>query len=258
MSPEIDLYLVIISAILTLLFLVATIISLLFIYQSRQVRNRIEMKHIRDTYENAILATQLEIKEQTLHTIGQEIHDNVGQLLSLAHLTLSSIDVTQPESAKAKIENTIILIGKSVSDLRDLSRMLDPHSVRKQSLRECLSAELIRLEKTGRYRTQLEIAGAEFQIDDARKLITYRIIQEALTNVIRHSQATLVQASMTFSSGCEITIRDNGVGFDCLHMPEMGSGLRNMQTRARLMQGDLHVLSEPGNGTLIQLTIPRL
>jgi two-component system NarL family sensor kinase len=125
METNYDIYVMIIGVTVVLLILICFIVSFLFIYKNRQVRHQMEVKGIQEKYNQEILKTQLEIKEQTLKNISEEIHDNVGQVLSLAVVNLSAIDFNDVSKAESRVESISVLVKKAVSDLRNLSKTLD-------------------------------------------------------------------------------------------------------------------------------------
>ncbi len=250
-----DIYLVIISSTIVLLLALATIISLLFFYQNRQVRNKNEIRLVKEHYEREILKTRLEMRERTLKSISQEIHDNVGQVLSLANLILSSLELEDNDTLKEKIENVMQLVSKSINDLRNISKMMDPENIARQGLSACLQFELSLLEKTGAFVTRFEQVGEEVQIESSKLLLIYRIIQETINNVIKHSKATKLDLIIGFGDSLVISIQDDGIGYDP-KSDSQGSGMRNMKSRAELISGKIGVESKFGLGTKITLEVP--
>jgi signal transduction histidine kinase len=100
-------------------------------------------------------------------------------------------------------------------------------------------------------------------LDDAPKIATFRIIQEALNNIIKHAEAKIVHIDLTFEEkGMHIKVRDDGCGFDLEHLKQVQTssrpalGLAGMQERAVLLGGSVHIQSKPGQGTLIEASIP--
>lgn len=255
MNNAADIYLTIFSVTLVLLLLVGTVISLLFIYQNKQIRNRQELSRVREHYEREILKTTLEIKEQTLKTISQEIHDNVGQILSLANLSLSSLELKNDDQQKDKVESIMQLISKSIGDLRNLSKMLDPDGIARQSLSDCLRYEVALLKKTGAFVTDFQQTGNEIPIESSKKLLIYRIVQESVNNVIKHSKASHLDFAVHFGESIVISILDNGKGFDP-NDSYTGAGLRNMRSRTELMNGKIFIESNRGTGTKMILEVP--
>lgn len=261
MDTTADIYFMIVGATILLVLLLATIISLIFIYQNRQIRSQLDLKNVRVEYEQELLKTQLEIREQTLKNISEEIHDNVGQILSLANVGLTSIDLAPTDPLKAKIDNAMQLISQSIGDLRDLSKTLDPDNITKTSLKESLQFEIRLLQKTGMFQTVCNLTGNEWPLDPARQLLLFRIVQESINNIIKHAHADRVEVNLTYTDhAMRLTIEDNGIGINPItgsqqSKPDSGAGLRNMKNRAKLIKAELNVLNRPTGGTSVVIEL---
>jgi signal transduction histidine kinase len=256
-----DIVIVIVSAAGALLLLLIFIISFLFIYKNRQVRNAAELKGVMERYNQEILKAQLEIREHTLKTISEEIHDNIGQMLSLVVLNLSAVELNDPDSANTRILNSTELVKKVITDLRNLSRTMSSETMIDTGLTEMISNDLELLDKTGRFRTRFKSTGKEQRLDPSQETVVYRIVQESLNNVIKHAEATELEVGIRFTEErMTIQIADNGIGFDpSPTLPAAagnGSGLRNMRSRAKLIGGEIEINSRHQKGTTIELTIP--
>lgn len=261
-SNSSDIYIMTITAIIVLVILLCFIISFLFIYKGRQARHQSEMKKAKERYEEEILRTQLEIKEQTLKNISEEIHDNVGQILSLAILNLSAIELNNNERAAAKIEHITNLVEKAVRDLRGLSKTLDADNIANVGLASIIRFELELLQNTGLYETSFNVSGIEKKLLPSREIVIYRIVQESINNLIKHARATTVEINMAFSDEqLLIEIADNGKGFDTSKMLQddihkNGAGIKNMTNRAKLIDALLSIKSVISVGTKVTMTIP--
>jgi len=252
-----DLYVMVIGTTIVLLLLLSAVISLLFIYQRRQIRNQLDLKKMKDEFDLEILRSRLEMREQTLQNISEEIHDNVGQVLSLANLNLSSVELDNSPRDRELIDRVMTLLSKAIGDLRNLSRTLDPENISNMRLAECVQFELDLLEKTGKYKTSLELRGFEKPLNASKQLLVYRITQEAINNIIKHASATHVDVAMHYTEeGLSILISDNGTGFrEAWNTPKNGAGLRNMKNRAKLVNGSLAIDSSQA-GTRLNLALP--
>lgn len=260
-SSNNDIYVMIISVTVVLLILLVFIISFLFIYKNRQMKHRIEMESVKEKYNQEILKTQLEIKEQTLKNISEEIHDNVGQVLSLAVLNLSAIELHDTVRAADKIERITRLIEKVVADLRNLSKTLDSENIANMGLATIIRFEMDMLEKTGIYKTSFELTGQEKRLNGEKEIVLYRIVQESLNNIIKHAKATFIKVILSFSdSQLNIEIADDGRGFENFltekNIYNNGAGIKNMKRRAQLIGGSFDIKSVPSTGTTISLAIP--
>ena len=110
----------------TSIFLVLALLFIAFVSMAAQKRKRMlhQQQLMKTAFEKELLETKLEIQEQTLRTISQEIHDNVGQVLSLAKLNLNTLDMNAGDKQE-KINRSIELVSKAINDLRDLSRSIN-------------------------------------------------------------------------------------------------------------------------------------
>ena len=120
---------IIVAGSILLVLMANFLIYLLFASQRRYSRHMQEMNSMREKHEKELLKTQLEIKEQTMKNISQEIHDNIGQVLSLANLQLTAIELDDNPYATGKIEKPMQLASKVITDLCDLSKTLNPENI---------------------------------------------------------------------------------------------------------------------------------
>ncbi|MFL9482106.1 sensor histidine kinase [Chitinophagaceae bacterium LWZ2-11] len=162
------------------------------------------------TYEQTLLQAQLEIQEQTLRFISKEIHDNVGQVLSVVKLNLGIINATDSDTYE-KINYTKDLVSKAITDLRYLSKKLNPERIVQVGLAKAIEEELKHIEKTGDFATSLEEESDLLYLPADRTIITFRIVQELLNTIINHSEATDIHILITNENGInKIVIKDNG------------------------------------------------
>jgi len=253
-----EIFLTIVSTGAILLLLLFGILFVLLIYNNRRIEHRTEVRKLKHDFEQEALKIELEIKEQTLSKVSQEIHDNIGQVLSLAKLNLSSIEQANNPALHEKIEGALTLISKSIADLRNLSKTLDPDNISKSGLVSCLKFDLDMIEKTGMYKTSFLMTGDEKNIDSSRQLLLYRITQEAVNNIIKHANARSIDVAICYRDNVvNLSIADDGTGFDTTLYPhKQGAGIDNMKNRMRLMGGEFSMNSTQPNGTVINLTIP--
>src|SRR5688572_12518751 len=111
-----EIYFVTIIGITLGLLLVGFIVTILFLYQRRQQKQEQEMEKIKDMYEKEALRSQLEIQENTFKTIAQELHDNIGQMLSVAKLSLSVLPIDKDHHAYAQLQNSQQVLNKAIFD----------------------------------------------------------------------------------------------------------------------------------------------
>jgi two-component system NarL family sensor kinase len=245
------------GSILFLLF-ACFIIAYILIYRKRRKSHHEEIDRIKLLFNEELLKSRLEIQEHTFTHISQEIHDNVGQILSLAKIQLNIMD-------EKDLLDRIVLsdaqenISQAMNDLRDIAKGLSSERILMLNLKDTIQQELQRINKTGMFKAVVVVNGTEQPINVQKKLIIFRIIQESLQNIIKHARATLIDISINYKPDyIEVLISDDGQGFDVNTKPngEKGLGLMNMINRATIMGGKLEINSILEKGTEISLIIP--
>jgi len=224
-------------------------------YNKRNRQNKLEKLEMIKKFELEKLQSQLEIQEQTLKIISGEIHDNIGQILSLVGLQINSIPTDKPE----KREQTLELLDRAITDLRDLSKRLDSDRISSIGIIEAVTHELKLIERTGKFKTEL-IIESDFEIlTPSMTIILYRIIQEILNNIIKHSKAEKISIHIWGNDEEDfLKIEDNGIGFDTKEKEGKGLGLNNIIKRASLIGGSAIINSIKDKGTIITFKIPKL
>ena len=204
-----------------------------------------------------IYANQQTIQEQTLNHVSQEIHDNVGQLLSLVKLQLNLA------AEKGGEENLLLAdardnIGRAMMDLRDMAKGMSSDRIRLLGLYASVDQEAQRIQRTGVCEVSVTCEGQAQPMDRQKETILFRVIQECLQNIIKHAQATRVEIAFAYAdSAVKIEVRDNGKGFLITRGNSLsGLGMMNMHHRIELMRGKVTVESEPGFGTKILIELP--
>ncbi len=242
--------------ILTGLFLLMGlfVLSFFLVYRKNQNAKECQIENL----NQALMQTQIEIQEQTLKTIAQEIHDNIGQVLSLAKLNLNTFPVITDAAIQTKMDDTKQLISKAIIDLRDLSRSLHGDKINELGLDQAISAELKFLQNTGQFTTKLLITGNPYKMASQKEMVLFRMVQEAMNNVIKHSKAKNIEVQLQYQQEVfQLTITDNGIGFNPakLQPAQTGIGLKSMQNRAALIGGIFSVISGAEKGTCIAIKI---
>ena len=260
LQPEHALILLIIAGTIILLLLGMFIIGFLFSYQRKHNKHLREKQTLQSHFQQTLLQTQLEIREQTMQTIGADLHDNIGQLLSLTSLTLNSVKLNDAEKARQKIDSALELTVRSIKEMRLLGKLLQGEQLISMGLCEAIRQEISWIEKSGQYVVNYDVEGEQpEQRNPDKDLIFFRILQEILNNIIKHSKASEISIKLVYGKGgIRLHVVDNGTGFDVSHLPEdeKGMGLMNIQKRAEMVGGEVFIQSQPGEGTFIDIFIP--
>lgn len=246
----------------TIIFLIAPtfIVVYMFIYNERKKRHIQEKAQMQLSFEAEMAKTQLEVQEQTMQTIGTDLHDNIGQLLSLTSLTLNSVELDDDPKTQKKVDAAIDLTIRSIKELRQLGKLLQGDQLLAQGLVEAIRHEVEWVERSGKFQVTY-VASDDIPAggNTGKDLIIFRIVQEALNNIIKHSSASHINIKIDYRDGLlNLYINDNGIGFDAAQLtPEkQGMGLHNIHKRAGIIGGQVHFRSTPGEGTGITIIIP--
>ena len=251
----------IIFAGITFLFVIILLLVLFLGYRNRSLRHEKQLSEIKSNFQKELLQTQLEIQEQTLKNISQEIHDNIGQALSLAKLNLNTISTTNDEALRQKILNSKELVSKAIVDLRDLSRSLDTDYVKDMGLQRAIEYELEMIRKTGTIETTMIVEGSMFRLEKQKELILFRIVQETFNNIIKHAGAKSINVNINYAAkSFTLVIIDDGKGVNLETFNEgennnFGLGIRNMHSRAKLIGADFKMSSIIGEGTEVKIIL---
>jgi len=258
-----EIIIAIITSTSLLLVMIAIIIIAIVKYQRRARKYQHEMSDLKIKYQEETIKAQLEKEEQTLTRISQEIHDNIGQILSLVKLNLNTLSIADcPDSVKEKILTSKDLVGKAIVDLRHLSKSLNSLHLSQGYLSELLNSELEIINKTGVYIVKFDVTGKEKPFHPQKRLIVFRIAQEAMNNIIKHAKASHISVTLNYREELfNLFIEDDGEGFtntllDSTILNESGTGIANMQNRAQLIGGLLKINSTIGKGTSVHLSVP--
>ena len=253
---------VIIISSVFLLVVAIGIILLVFIYQKKQHLYVREKEQLKVDFEKQILESKLEIQEQTFKYISQEIHDNIGQVLSLAKLTINTMTANDAEVLNEKIDSSKNLVGKAIEDLRNLSRNLNTDYITDLGLSVSVENEIKILRNASQYDIEVIREGNEYRLPHQQELIIFRIFQEVLQNIIKHAGATCITITFYYKPNSFILeISDNGIGFNASVLNEgrkdpVGIGVLNMRHRANLISADFIINSQAGNGTVVKIKLP--
>lgn len=249
-----EVIIIIVSIVIILLFLGVMFLLTLVYYQNKKKRLQQEKEEMEKAYQQAILQSQIEIQEQTLRTISQEIHDNIGQILSLVSLNVSTIPTTDLE----KRSFTRSLVTKAIGDLRSLSKSLNPERIQNIDLEDAIAYELKNIEKSGDYETQFIKHQTPENLTPEKKIILFRMMQEVMNNIIKHAHATTIKVEFSVDDEYNIIeFTDNGVGFILDEKADKGIGLGNIQKRAEMIATTVKINSAPKKGTSIKFMIKK-
>jgi signal transduction histidine kinase len=226
-------------------------------YQLKQeARMQAEILKQQDMATKAVL----EAEEAERQRIAKDLHDGVGQMMSAAKMNLSAVESQlnlQTTEQKHAFENIIQLVDDSCKEVRSVSHNMMPNALLKNNLEAAIREFIYKLDQQV-LKVHVYTQGLDERLDSNMETILYRIIQECVNNVIKHSGADTLDITIIKEAGeLTATIEDNGKGFDTTDKEKFeGIGLKNMRTRIDYLKGSIDFDSAPGHGTVVALHVP--
>lgn len=233
-------------AVFTLVFLCAILIVLFIVFQKHKNKLILKQKEAEKQFTEEISKTQIEIREETFRNISWELHDNIGQLLTLAKIQL------QNSSDNKEVIQTL---DNGLKELRTLSKAINPEALKNTSLSKAIGQEIERLNRLQYIEAILKVKGEEQDIDHEVEIVFFRIIQEFFSNTIKHAKATQLKVILVFTDDqLDIIAEDNGKGFNKKDNTSSGMGISNMTKRAQLVNAVATINSAVDKGTQLYIS----
>ncbi|MFN8252344.1 MAG: ATP-binding protein [Ferruginibacter sp.] len=228
----------------------------MFQYQQKQNAYFKDIETLKTSYENTLLQSQLEIQELTFQNISREIHDNIGQKLTLAKLHLNTLCLHEPQYVMKQVAESVSMIGEAINDLSDISRSMSSEALLNNGFLNAVEFEAAKLKQSGLYDISLNASGNTIFLDANTELVLFRILQEAINNIVKHAVASRIRIQLDYyPQRLRMQIADNGKGFNPTLKNE-GTGLGNIKKRTTVLNGTMNIQSAPGRGTTLAIEIP--
>jgi signal transduction histidine kinase len=243
--------------------LLGLVVALTAVARLRAVERRSDIQRTRaETAENQMrhLSQQLvATQEEERRKLSRELHDHVGQMLTALRLEVGRLERTRsaPDGRFAQaVAECKGLVETMLRTVRDLALGLRPSMLDDLGLQPALEWLVRDFRRRDSLRVALTVTGDLSNLPDHVRTCVYRIVQEALTNCVRHAKAGQVQVSVSLEAHqLEVLVVDDGVGFDPTVRPQ-GLGLLGIEERVRELQGAFTIQSAPGQGTQLTVTLP--
>ena len=195
------------ETIVLIIYTIAVIFGLLLFviwffiaFQNRKNKLLVKQIEAEKRYERELATSQLEIQEQTFKNIGWELHDNVGQLLSVLSIQLNMMLLKAPRTIQKQLKDTSDVLGNTIQEVRNLSKTLNNEVVNKNGLIRSLEIEVERFNRLKYLKASFEVNGKIICISAAHEILIFRIYQEFLANVMKHSKAKNLSVTLNFNA----------------------------------------------------------
>lgn len=227
--------------------------SLQDISELKELEN--ELADVRLQRQKEISETVIRVQEKERTRIGHELHDNVNQILSTVKLFFDNINTSGQEQKRLK-DKSIEYLQMAIDEIRKLSKELVTPQLKKETLAASIQAIIADIQMAGALKISFVHTINDELLSPGKKITLFRIVQEQLKNIIRHSEATTTEISLHADEGnVKLEIRDNGKGFDP-QQTRQGIGLANIHERTQFYNGTVNVQASGGKGCILTVTIP--
>lgn len=235
-----------------------TLIGVIFIFitlkKKRIIKNQIEVLQLEMDHQKQMLKAALESQENERKQIAKELQDDIGMMLMTLRVNLNN-------QGTGPLQELTHLVDKTHESIRKMTWELMPITIENFGLIQSTQEMCERLSSTT-LRITLHEAGNRISLDKDQELLLYRIAQEAVTNAIRHSNASVIDVHYQWDNhSLTLLIRDDGLGFDFPTINNRiagrhGLGLYNMENRVDLLGGELSFIKNNPSGTVVSVKLP--
>jgi signal transduction histidine kinase len=221
-------------------------------YQKKMLKKQLELNETRAKQQEEILRNTISAQEKERKRIAQDLHDEVGAMLSVVKLNVGRIEKKSEETVAKKLATeTKTYLDEVITQVRRISRSLLPPSLEKLGLYFAIEELCNWVNKSEQLKLECWKSGEQFRFDTKKELAVFRIVQELLNNAIKHSEAKNIYINARFSTNNKlmISVTDNGSGFELKEKMVTGLGLKNLESRTQIMDAKFKMKSTPGKGT---------
>lgn len=208
-----------------------------------------EEKHLR-----LIEVIAAEEKERT--RVARELHDGLGQILSTARINLAGLEEAIQADDKFLLDNSLKLIDQSVAEVRTISHNLMPVSLMRYGLKAAIEEIARRINDSGKIKVEHKLQNLENRLPESVEHAGYRLVQEIVNNILKHSGASFINLDATLLDGNRMTLRfeNDGKTLDTSILSETtGIGWKNIYTRVNMLNGEIAIQPRDESGTIIQI-----
>jgi signal transduction histidine kinase len=246
-------------AILLSILILGGIASWLF-FRNRQHQQKKKLQQTIMEQQDLATKAVLQAEENERQRIAADLHDGVGQMLTAVRLNLQGLQdriQLNKEEDRLIYEKVLCMMDESSKEVRTVSHTIMPNALIKTGLGNAIKDFVEKIENN-QILIQLHTQGLNDKLETHIEIVVYRIVQECVKNVIKHSKANKLDISIIRDDdGLRVTVEDNGTGFNKSELEKKsGIGMKNIRARVEYLKGSLDVDTQPGKGTLVAFFIP--
>lgn len=245
-----------------MLSLAIAVVAFFLVYQKRLFRQQKHIREIEATQQKELMQAVMSAQEEERRKLASELHDGIGSLLSAAKLYLKKIEsVESLDHSRPLLAEAGNILDESLSTMRELSSNLSPASLQRYGLVAAIEDLTHRVEKLQTHDIEFNCQGEAQRMPEEVESSLFRIAQELINNTLKHAEASKITLEVNFlTDSIQFSYADNGKGFDLEAKKQekrKSFGLINIESRARLLDAQLHFDTSPGTGLHILMVIPK-
>ncbi|WP_422005341.1 sensor histidine kinase [Roseivirga pacifica] len=238
-------------------FLTIVIIVFVVIYQRKLIAQERKHKKAEEEHQLELLQATLESQENERDRIGRELHDGVGVLLTTARMYLRHNIEEEAEQNNGINKQVDAMLGETIESVRRVSADLRPVVLETLGLAEAIGELVRHIGKASSVDIQFEHS-YDYPLSQKHELSVYRVVQELLTNGLRHAEASAINVDLNAQPHLfSLTYSDNGKGISSSDIEKKGLGLKNMESRVNALKGKLKITNPEEGGVMIHIQIDR-
>lgn len=246
-----DIGLTIVVTTLLILLLIAGVIITMILANRRHVQQEVKIARMQVEYEKELRTVENEVQEQVLTDVARELHDNIGQLLTLIRIQVEQEKLDNEEMSR-KLQPIDSTLSDTIDQVRLLSHSLNTEYLETNTLDYAIEKEVDRLSKLKRLKIHWSFDGTPPGFEKGKRIMIFRMLQEILNNALKHARAKNIYITLKGNEGFYLEVKDDGKGFDIAEVMSngKGSGLQNLQKRAKLSDIKLEINSKKNEGSI--------
>lgn len=230
------------------------------LYSRAKNKQKIFLQEQQLTQRAEMTKAVIEAEEKERTRIASDLHDGVGQLFSAVKMNLNGlmerVDMPRDED-RFLAEKTLALVEESCKEVRYISHQMMPNMLLKSGIASDVKSFIEKIDSE-KLKIRVDANGFKDKLESNVETVLYRVIQEAVNNVIKHAQASMLDIKLDRDGpGISAIITDNGVGFNAAAIDSFdGIGLKNIAARVEYLKGTVNYRSAPGAGTSLHVWVP--
>ena len=245
----------IITTSIGLVFFAIVVINLLLVVRNRRLKHQNQLVELKSEFDQMISQTKIEVAEETMNETARDLHDDVSQVLTFAIIQLGQLNENDQVEKQKQLAAVKDSVQNSLNSIRNISKTLSKDYLNSFGIIASLERLVERINTNEFIKCDLKTDVQLLFESKAKELFLYRIIQELVTNTIKHANATSINIELNCNgNNIHLLYLDNGKGMDLSNVnTKHGLGLTNIKKRVELINGTLRIKTEPDKGFKVQI-----